>query len=130
MKLVGGSVARLLELDESFAVDLQDLGLVSENVELDGLAKMLDFAGPSFDFNTRMNALSYLSYLPIDADLYWQRLFEAFQNKNWKLSKKGREKLLDLQSKEAAQFKKAYRKAKRDWDDFQKRKAERTFEKE
>jgi len=96
----------------------------------EALAKMLDFAGPSFDFNTRMNALSYLSYLPIDTDLYWQRLFEAFQNKNWKLSKKGREKLLDLQSKEAAQFKKAYRKAKRDWDDFQKRKAERTFEKE
>jgi len=91
---------------------------------------LLDFAGPSFDFNTRMNALRFFGYLGVNDEVYIKQLFEAFFNSNWKLVKMGREKLLEIQQSEPELFEEVYEDLSKNWNDFQKRKAARTFEDE
>lgn len=95
--------------------------------DADALNTLIDFAGPSFDFNTRMNALRYLAFLPIDQVDYMPQLFDAFQNLNWKLSKSARVKLLEIKEKDPKRFKKGLKKAQRNWNDFQKQRAARIF---
>ncbi|MCR9153228.1 MAG: M1 family metallopeptidase [Bacteroidetes bacterium] len=91
-------------------------------------SELLDLASPSFDFNTRMNALRYLAVLDIDNDEYLAVLFEAFFNTNWKLVRVAREKLLEIQKLKPAVFNDFYDASNKSWSDFQKRKAARTFE--
>ncbi len=91
-------------------------------------AQLMDFCSISFDFQTRMNAITYLALLSPDEEEFWQQLFMGFQDSNWKLVKLSRETLLAMREKYPKSFKRQYKKAQRNWDDFQKRKAARTFE--
>lgn len=90
--------------------------------------ELMDFCSISFDFQTRMNAIRYLAMLSPDEEEFWQQLFVGFQDSNWKLVKLSRETLLSLREKYPKSFERQYKKAARNWDDFQKRKAARTFE--
>gem|GEM_PF-1120540 len=89
---------------------------------------LLDFAGPSFDFMTRITAISYLEEKRITSPAYHKVLWQAFFDKNWKLSKAARESLFKLRSNFPEVWAKDYQSRKSQWDDFQKRKAARIFE--
>lgn len=90
--------------------------------------ELMDFCSISFDFQTRMNAMRYLAMLSPDEEEFWQHLFVGFQDSNWKLVKLSRETLLSLREAYPKSFEREYKKAARNWDDFQKSKAARTFE--
>ena len=75
-----------------------------------------------------MNALRFFGYLGVNDEAYMKQLFEAFFNSNWKLVKMGREKLLEIQQSDPELFEEVYEDLSKNWNDFQKRKAARTFE--
>lgn len=95
--------------------------------DLKAYAQLIDFAGISYDFNTRINALQYLAYLGIKDKAYLEVLFKAFFNSNWKLVKIAREQLKQIQASQTSDFEAVYRDLQSNWTDFQKRKAARTF---
>ncbi len=116
-------------------------GIVGRNVYLEALLfrvylyqdpkayeALLDFATPSFDFNTRINALGYLALLQHPDFRYLDVLWQAFFNSNWKLVRVARQGLERIKEGQEDIWLNYYQKAQENWTDFQKRKAARTFE--
>lgn len=89
--------------------------------------ELLDFASLSFDFLTRMEAITYLGYLKINDLQSFDVLFAALFHRNWKLSKTAREVLIALYQKDSTSLE-AYKKVQESkWTDFQKRRAALIF---
>jgi hypothetical protein len=93
----------------------------------ESLVEIQDYASISFDFLTRMQAVSYLGYFGNTDEETLQPLFTALFNRNWKLSKTAREVLRTLYQKDSTSLE-AYKKKKEStWDDFQKKRASLIF---
>jgi aminopeptidase N len=94
----------------------------------EALSELIDRAGISFDFLTRMKAIETLAGLKQTSEAAMQTYFTAFFNANWKLRKTAREQL-DLIAQQQPEYFKAYmQKAQKNWTPLQKHRVEKRYD--
>lgn len=98
--------------------------------DLSARDQLIDLSGPSYNFLTRINSIMALGPVDEVLEAYIQNLFNALFDNNWKLSSTARNELQRLyRSDEARSIIDQIIDANQDiWEDFEKRKVQRTFE--
>lgn len=92
--------------------------------------QLIDLSGASYDFITRINAIMTLSNLGVINDTYVLKLFKALFDLNWKLSGTAKTELKRLYAtaKGREMIEQVISENSDSWEDFQKRRVQRTFE--